>query len=212
MSSMIKNYLTDKLIILLSVTAAAQFVILTLVAGLFYPGGYSIVGNYFSDLGAVKVNDHLNPTSSALFMLAIFLTVLLLLPFWFFLVRYFSSNSREKWISIIGSVLGLISSFFLVMVALNPEDTQLGAHVFYAKLFFVCFGIVILIYSVNFYFNKEISSLLVLVGVLIFLSSVIFASGLPSQINIGPFWQKCVVYAYIIWVAIVDYFLWEHVT
>ena len=202
--SNLDNYPSERPIILVSLIAVIQFIIITLLAGFFYPGKYSIVGNYFSDLGSVRVNNQLNPIASLMFMIAIFLIAFGLLPYWILLAKYFSATKIENILSTTGSILGIISSFSLVLVALNPVDTKLDIHVYFAGIFFFCFGLFILTYSINFFINKRVTIVLFYLGFVLFIFSLIFISGIPRVDGYGPFWEKLTGYMYFIWILILD--------
>ena len=212
MISINNKYSQNRFILLISLFAVIQFIVITLIAGFFYPINYSITGNYFSDLGMVHVDNQLNPIASTLFMIALFMIIIGLFPYWFLLVKIFSKNKIENVLSIVGSIMGVCSSLALTIVALNPVDTELNTHIFFAGIFFVCFGIFILAYSINFLLNNEVNSSLFIFGLIIFIASLIFDQGTPRIIGIGPFWEKCVGYAYFLWIIIVDIILWKNHT
>ena len=59
-----------RLACLSTIFSSLQFLLLTSVAALFYPGGYDYLGYYFSDLGAVVArNGASNSFSSTLFFI-----------------------------------------------------------------------------------------------------------------------------------------------
>ena len=100
--------------------------------------------------------------------------------------------------------MGTISSFSLIVVALNPVDTKLDVHVYFAGIFFFCFGIFILSYSIIFLINKKVNVTLFYFGLLLFIFSLIFISGIPRIDGYGPFWEKLTGYLYFIWILILD--------
>jgi len=66
---------------LVTVMGIVQFIILTHVAAVIYPGGYDYFGYYFSDLGAVTArNGDPNTLSSNLFSVSLTLVALSLTP------------------------------------------------------------------------------------------------------------------------------------
>lgn len=206
-----KNY--SNIAVILSVVAVIQFVILTLLAGLFYPGGYSIIGNYFSDLGMVHVHVHgisyLNPISSGMFMTAVFLIVFLLLPYWFLLKKLFSASKLQNILSIAGLIMGIASSISLFMVALNPVDTHTNIHVIYALLFFLSFAFSIFFFSLNFIAHKQYFPILYALVMIVLVSFLVSEQTLAKIAYILPFWEKIVGYMYFIWILIVDLILWK---
>lgn len=202
-----KDY--SNIAVILSLVAVTQFVFLTLVAGLFYPGGYSLIGNYFSDLGMVHVRGVLNSTSSVIFMFSVFLIVILLLPYWFLLKFIFSESKLENLISINGLVMGIISSLSLFIVALNPVDTHTKTHVFYALIFFLSFALSIFFFSLNFVAYKQFLPILYAIGLIILISFLVFEQTLAKIAYIFPFWEKLVGYLYFVWILVVDFILWK---
>ena len=195
-----------------SLIAVIQFIVMTFLAGFFYPGGYSIVKNYFSDLGQVYVQNHLNSISSIMFMFAVFLIVLFLIPYWYLLKKIFSESKLEHVLSNLGLVTGLISSISLVFVALNPVDTRVNTHIFFALLFFLGFGLSIVFYSINFLRYKEFRPLVFSIGLLLLIAYLVYEQSLEKIAIIDPFWEKLVGYLYFVWIFIVDFILWRKFT
>ena len=118
-----------RLACLVTVFGVGQFLFLTFLAALFYPGGYDYFGYYFSDLGAVNAgNGEPNSISRSFFSMALTIIALALIPFWLIIHRLFRESAVERILSILGSALGLLSSPFTIGVGLFPIDTQLETH------------------------------------------------------------------------------------
>jgi hypothetical protein len=189
-----------------------QFLLLTLLAALFYPGGYDYFGYYFSDLGAVEArNGEPNPISRSLFLMALTIIALSLIPFWLIIHRLFRESTVEKILSILGSALGLLSSPFTIGVGLFPIDTQLETHFIITLILVSLFALASLLYSIAITLNQNYPNYLGLVAfILLAISVASFATSL-SDPSLGAFLQKIVAYGYFVWTLIPTYLLWSWV-
>ena len=186
---------------LISVVGIVQFLFLTFVAACFYPGGYDYFGYYFSDLGAVNArNGEPNTLSSTLFSVSLPGVALSLVPFWIS-VRNLSGESKlGRVLSGIGSASGLLSTPFILGVALYPMDTSLNAHILTTMLFFTFFMAGIVSYSAMFIVSSEHPSSHGIMGLLLFsLSIPIFMYPTASYV---AFLQKVLAYGCFIWVLL----------
>ncbi|MHA1991733.1 MAG: hypothetical protein ACW98A_12260, partial [Candidatus Hodarchaeales archaeon] len=186
-----------------------QFFVLTTIAVFFYPGGYLYFDYTFSSLGRVlsEANGAPNEISSVLFMLALFLTPITLIPFWINLQSLFKDSNIEKILSILGSLFGILATILLIGVAIYPTDTQSEIHGLYARLMFLSFATGIVIYSIAILINKDYSNRYAILGFLIFLlvpSYVFDIAGLGTA-----FVQKIIVYSFIFWALLQVIPLWS---
>jgi len=184
---------------LVTVIGIVQFLVLTYVAAVYYPGGYDYFGYYFSDLGAVTArNGDPNALSSTLFSISLTLVALSLIPFWIS-VRNLSGESKlSKVLSKVGSISGLVSTPFIFGVALYPIDTRLNAHVLTTMLFFTLFMAGIASYSFMFMVSSEHPGSHGLVGLLLLsLSIPVFVDPLASYVVLL---QKVLAYGCFLWV------------
>lgn len=135
------------------------FFILGIFAAMFvYPGGYDFSGYYISTLGAVHAkNGAVNLQSRLFFLGAMVLGAFSLFFFWLIsdnllkeLVPWekLKQNSWEKIITL-GSVVGLIATAFMILIAIFPMDTLSTLHSIVAITFFISSGFAIVIYSVG---------------------------------------------------------------
>ena len=93
-----------RLACIVAVFGVVQFIFLTFLAALFYPGGFDYFGYYFSDLGAVVArNGESNSISSTLFPVTLTVIALALIPFWLIIHPLFTESRVEKVLSILGS-------------------------------------------------------------------------------------------------------------
>ena len=146
----------NRLACIITIFGVLQFLLLTFIATFMYPGGYDYFGYYFSDLGAVVArNGELNTISKTLFSVTLIIIALTLIPFWLLIRSLFTKSRREKILSKIGSTLGLISSPFIIGVALFPMDTYLELHLLVSLLFVLLFVLAALLYSIAIKFNQN---------------------------------------------------------
>ncbi|MFX1338978.1 MAG: DUF998 domain-containing protein, partial [Promethearchaeota archaeon] len=134
-----------------------QFILLTFIAMIFYPGGYSFTEDYFSNLGTtVNVNTGApNGISRIMFLIACVTVGASLIPFWVVLTVLFTKSKLTFYISLFGSIIGVTSSIFLMGVGIFAEDTQYFLHSLSARMFFILIMIAILTYSCTILLNYE---------------------------------------------------------
>lgn len=200
-----------RLACVVTIFGVLQFLLLTFLAGLFYPGGYDYFGYYFSDLGAVTArNGEPNSVSRTLYFVAFTIVALAFIPFWVIIRSLFEETRVEKTLSTLGSISGLISSPFMIGVALFPMDTQLETHFTLALTFVSFFVLASLLCSIAIILNQNYPNYLGLIAFGLFAISL--ASSAISFIDPdaphGAFLQKFAVYGYFIWTLIPIYIVW----
>jgi hypothetical membrane protein len=180
-----------------------QFVLLTLSAAIFYPGGFDIYGQYFSELGAtIARNGGLNGISSSLFLVANLVMALTLVPFWLKIPSLLNDTRGMKAVGKLGSVLGLTSSPFMMGTALCPIDTQPEMHFRMFLIFFPLFNVASLIYSIAIMLHQKIDKRPGALGLLLFaLSILVIIDPLAPYV---PVLQKTILYGYFIWVLMLN--------
>jgi len=199
-----------RLACLSTVFVLVQFLILTTLAAIFYPGGYNYLGYYFSDLGAITArNGAPNTISSAIFLITLTLVGIFMIPTWIILPSLFKKSTYERITSYLGTSFGLLATPLLIGVALFPMDTEPELHGLFARYFFLAFGVAILIYSVAILLNEDYSNYYSIFGFVIFILVLIYVF-----VNLGAmhtFVQKVIVYSYIIWASIQVFRIWPSV-
>jgi len=212
----IDRYFSDfkkigKLSCILTIFGVIQFFILTFLATFFYPGGYDYFGYYFSDLGAVTArNGDPNPTSRILFFIALILLALILIPFWLTTRSLFLESNRGKILGKISSILGVVSSPFLIGVALFPLDTQLDPHFLATFVFVLLFVSATLLYSISMILNQNYPKHFGVIGFILFVIPIasFTVSFMDPSAPLGAFLQKIALYGYFIWVLLPIYLVW----
>ncbi|MFX1532849.1 MAG: hypothetical protein ACFFDI_01295 [Promethearchaeota archaeon] len=186
-----------------------QFILLTFIAMVFYPGGYDFFGYFISDLGRViAINGEPNGISFILFNLTMLIGALTQIPFWLIIRRLFIESTIEKVLAALGTILGLISIFLLIGIDLFPVDTQPEAHVIFARFFYVFFPAAILIYSIAMVFNQDYSNYFAIIGFVVSFSFALFLLIIEPR-GFSPFQQKITVYSAIIWMIIQAVYMWS---
>jgi len=131
------------------------FVLLTVIAMFTYPGGmftdgttvgYNFFYNFFSDLGRVTApNGEPNTVSMILFSTALTLAGIGLLLFFIAFRNFFTVDRTGKWVSLIGSIMGVATGLCFVLIAFAPYDLLFDIHyqtVFWAfRTFLVAVGV-----------------------------------------------------------------------
>ena len=165
--------------------------ILVLFAAMFaYPGGYDFWGYYISSLGAVQAeNGSNNFISRILFFGAMSIGTYSLLFFW--LISYHlleELNCQEsnfilvkklpcQQIITFGSIMGLIATPFMILIAIIPTDDLPSLHELVTIIFFICLCIALLIYSVGIVLvelkDRKESNYYILFTIMVFVSSAI---------------------------------------
>ena len=201
----------NRLACIVTIFGVLQFFLLTFFAAFLYPGGYDYFGYYFSDLGVVVArNGNPNLISRTLFFVALTLLALALIPFWLTIRSLFTESNKEKTLSKIGSTLGVISSPFLIGIALFPIDTQLEPHFLATLTFVLLFLLATLLYSMTIILNKNCPNYFGIIGFVLF--AIPIASFIVSFMDpfapVGAFLQKIALYGYFIWVLLPIYLVW----
>ena len=195
---------------LFTVLGTLQMIILTFIAMILYPDGYSFADHYFSHLGLTRTpNGSDNTVCMILFIIALVGAAIGLIPFWVVMTTIFSELKGIKYLSYFGSLLGLLSSPFLIGVAIFPGDTQGMLHSLSARNFFLLFAIAILVYSVAILFNKDYQNIYAIVGIIFSIIIVLFIFRFFSAI--GPIMQKAIIYCFCLWGAFQIPKIWKEV-
>jgi hypothetical protein len=197
-----------RLACIVAIFGVLQFLLLTFVAALFYPGGYDYFGYYFSDLGAVIArNGEPNSISSTLFFVALTMVALALIPFWLIFRSIFTESRFGRVLSTIGCISGLTSSPFIIGVALFPIDTRLDAHILATLIFFSLFVLSTIFYSIAVILNQKHSNYFGFAGIVLFaVSLAIFVDPLAPHV---AFLQTIVTYGYFVWVLLQVVLIWR---
>jgi hypothetical protein len=198
----------EQLLCLVTIFGVLQFILLTFIAGMFYPGGYDYYSYYFSDLGAVMArNGEVNSISSTIFKFTLTVVALTFIPFWVIIRSSFAGSGLERMLSKVGSALGLLSSPFIIGVAVFPIDTQLEVHFIVTLAFFSLFTVATLLYSIAIILNEKYPNRLGIIGLILFgISILVYLDPLASYVALL---QNVLAYGYFIWVLMPIKLLWS---
>ena len=194
----------------LGILGGAIFIIVTFIAMLTYPGGYSFLGNYFSELGLTVTNGTPSLLNYALFVIACSSAALCLIPFLLAMQTAFTDTKLLNILSWIGTILGMAASPNLMFLSIFAADVQGALHGLTTLLFFILITLGILVYSITILLNKKYPDLYAIIGfiavVICFL--LIGAFFIPGFSFFGSaLWQKVSVYSLILWSAFQGYYL-----
>ncbi len=144
--------------------AIAQFVVLTLLAMLFYAGGnqldaaapgYSFTRNFFSSLGLTVAYGQPNTLSASLFFIAMTGAGLGLIAFALGFPACVSSTPLSKWAAWLGSAVAILSGACFIGVALTPANLDRPRHLFFVYWAFQLFPAAVLFYVTAILLDKN---------------------------------------------------------
>jgi ABC-type amino acid transport system permease subunit len=196
------------------------FVVLTVIAMFFYPGGtftdfntrgYSFFQNFFSELGMVRThNGDPNTVSLVLFIISMFLSGGGMMAFFAAFPQFFRGTPATRILSLLGSALGIISGICFIGVAAAPADVNLPLHTNFVLWAFRLFPAAVLCYVIVLFREKVYPrgyawELVIFLGLLIgYILLLEFGPDIKSYAGmvIQAVGQKIIVYASIISVMI----------
>jgi hypothetical protein len=140
--------------------ACVLFLVLTITAMFFYPGGnrfdtmepgFNLLWVALSDLGRTHAfNYESNIISQSIFVPGMILLGLSYTFFFFVLDSFYKETNKIKWLSLAGAILGAVSGILYIFIAITPVDVDAGLHnkfIFSAAPFkfgtLICFTIVV---------------------------------------------------------------------
>lgn len=141
-----------------AVIGCGLFVLLTVAAMFTYPGGnandewtngYDFFRNFFSDLGRFRlVNGQPNTASFILFFIAAILGGSGLTFFFIAFRDFFSTYQNVNyWVSLAGTIFGVVSGICFIGIAFTPYDLFLDMHVNFVFWAFRTFLIAVSAYA-----------------------------------------------------------------
>ncbi len=206
-----------------AIFACVQFLVLTLVAMLAYPGGsiagspsesYSFFSNFFSELGmTVTRSGESNTVSMVLFVTALTLAGFGLIVFFVAMPQFFRQKRIIHALSWLGSAFGVVSGASYIGVAFTPADLLREPHTDFVLTAFRSFLVVVAFYALviflspgypNRYAAVYLAFALLLAGYIWLLTQ---GPGLDTErgLVIQATGQKAIVYAAIVCTWIQSY-------
>ena len=196
---------------LFTVIGIILFIILTIIAMFTYPVPYSFAGHHFSTLGVTHTDlgGFPNPVSMALFITALTIVAILLIPFWVIIRELFLNVEKGKISATIGSFFGICCSPLIMGVAIFPADVASFPHSFSANGFFLSFALAIVLYSVAILMNQNYPNFYSYLGIGISIMVVLYVFNVFAFAD--ALFQKICVYSFIIWAMIQIIKVWQDV-
>jgi hypothetical protein len=200
----------------LTTLACVQFVVLSAIAMLLYPGGsradpasgrYSFFNNFFSDLGlTTAINGAPNTASMILFIIGLTVAGLGLVLFFVTAPQFFQRERFLRVLSALGSLFGALSGLCFIGVAWSPANLAAGPHGQFTLWAFQTFLVVVVFYVLAILLSPRFPNVYALVY---FLFAVLLAGyivlmmrgpGLDTAqgVSIQATGQKLIVYAAIL--------------
>jgi Protein of unknown function (DUF998) len=212
----VKKKRWQKLFFQFGVFGTLQFLVLTVLAMMIYPGGtihhpefeqYNFLYNYFSDLGRTFTFDgSSNWLSHLLFRTTLTVSGICLILFFIALPSLFKSNSSRVLI-LIASFFGVIAGVCYIGIANVPWNLDLRTHHFWVYRGFISFLLMCIFYSAAILLEKgypnRYAKAFGLFGIILFIQIVIMIFGPRAYRSNGGLLiqavaQKVVVYSEIL--------------
>jgi hypothetical protein len=194
----------------LGIIGGLIFVIVTIIAMFTYPGGYSFLDNYFSELGLTETNGQPSMLNYALFSIACTSVAICLIPFMLTIRTEFQETTTLKVLSGVGTILGIASAPNLSALALFAADIYPTEHGTFTLLFFLLITLGIFAYSIAILLNTSYLNLYALFGFIAVIICFLLIGAFFSPIFAffgSALWQKVSVYALVLWSVFQGYYL-----
>lgn len=216
-----KNVSSAQRPFLITFICCFQFVIVSLLAMLFYPGGtasdsstngYAFINNFFSDLGrTIAHNTQANTISAVLFFLTLTIAGTGLIIYFLMIPKFFKGSKAQRIMSLIGSFFGVLSGLSYIGIALTPANLALNAHIIFVQSAFSTFLIAVLLYIPSIFLNEHVSNAYILAYAIFaicltaYLWLIFFGPSDPGALLLQVVGQKLIVYAAIVCMGIQAY-------
>lgn len=125
------------------------FILFTFTAVMLFPGAYTPINNWLSDLG----NSGYSPVGSIFFNAGCIITGLMLFPFFIGLRKWYTAGKMQENSLKIGQSIGLFSAFSLIMIGVFSENYGV-IHWIWSATFFISLFLVLIITNVSLFFNQ----------------------------------------------------------
>ncbi|TFG33047.1 hypothetical protein EU528_01735 [Candidatus Thorarchaeota archaeon] len=194
----------------LGIIGGMIFIIVTFIAMLTYPGGYSFIDYPFSALGLTVINSTPSMLNYFLFVIACTSAAVCLVPFSLAIRTVFTDTTLLKLLSWVGTILILASAPNLSALSLFAGNVFPAEHGLTTLLFFILITLGVLFYSIATLLNSEYNNLYGLIGCIVVVVCFMYIGAFFSPLfaSFGTaLWQKVSVYALILWSAFQGYYL-----
>lgn len=207
--------------------ATIQWIILTIVAMMFYAGGtytnpnspgYDFFSNFNSDLGrTVAYSGRPNTISYVIFTIANSVFAVSLIPFFIAIYQFFKERGKEKWMALVGSIFGIFAGIGFLATVFTPWDLYFDLHIMFNSISFLAVLLLVIFYSFAIYLNEDYPNIYtyvqVIYTILVAIYLVVLFTG-PSintaeGLRVQATWQKVLLFAGIINILIQGYGAWK---
>jgi len=171
------------------------YCVFTLVSWAFYPDPYGPITHYLSRLG----NFNYSPFGAYFYNWGCILTGIALIPFFISLKVWWTDNIAQRFIMVLGQVLGVASAFTLMAVGVFSED-QGAPHMDASGTFFLILFFVLLLMIVALFLNPSFNKIFGLYGLFSTLSSLVMAFTIG-----GPITEWYSVFGSLLFVGLIAY-------
>jgi len=186
----------------LGILGGIIFVVVTFIAMLTYPGGYSFLEYSFSALGLTEINSIPSMLNYYLFVTACTGAAVCLVPFLFAMRTFFTDNTGQKVLSWLGTLLGLGAAPNLSALAIFAGNVFPDIHGNTTRLFFILIMLGILCYSIAILMKSEYENIYALIGFIVVVVCVLHIVGMfgvMTDLFATALWQKIAVYLLVLW-------------
>ena len=186
------------------------FVVVTFIAMLTFPGGYSFLEYPFSALGLTVINSTPSMLNYFLFVTACTGAAVCLVPFIFTMRTLFTETTSLKVESGLGTIFTLAAAPNLSALAIFAGDVFPVEHGWTTIYFFILIMLGILFFSIAIVINREYKNLYGFVGFIVVLIAVLHIVGMFGFVSTyfaTALWQKVTVYALVLWSVFQGYYL-----
>lgn len=186
----------------LGILGGIIFVVVTFIAMLTYPGGYSFLEYSFSALGLTVINSIPSMLNYYLFVTACTGAAVCLVPFLFAMRTFFTDNTGQKVLSWLGTLLGLGAAPNLSALAIFAGNVFPDIHGNTTRLFFILIMLGILCYSIAILMKSEYENIYALIGFIVVVVCVLHIVGMfgvMTDLFATALWQKIAVYLLVLW-------------
>lgn len=178
------------------------FVIFSFAGMLVYPGGYSFLTNYFSEIGLTQVGGQPNGAGYALFVAACTSAAVCSIPFWLSIRTVFTKPTSVRYMGLVGAILGIVAAPFLSGLSILAGDIFPYQHGLSTMLFFLLYASAIVLYSIAILLNKQYFRNYSLAGFVVAAICFVHIFFIGTALM-----QKLAVYGLVLWSAFQGYAL-----
>ncbi|TFG03200.1 MAG: hypothetical protein EU539_12490 [Promethearchaeota archaeon] len=177
---------------------------LVVLAMIFYTGGtatnpnypgYNFWGNTISDSGrSVAYSGQKNTVSMILLSSSLIFIAIVNVPFFLALRHLFLEDKLQKYLSLIGTIFGIIASLSLIGIAFTPADILIEGHMLFVYIRYSCVVFMGVFYSLAMYMNKEFprryTLIFIIFTIIFFILSIMGLVGIAFSRTLTVFAQK----------------------